>query len=399
MNILFLTAYPPVLDMHGGGVRMYHNIRILGRRHRVHVVSYVESDEERDRLGKIGGICESVRAVVRAPGRAAGRRFRTPAQIRGFDLPEMRRAVEETRRRHAIDVVQCEYVEMALFHAADAFSVWTVTDLLSPGHRERFESATRPLERARWYRRWKSMARFETRAATRFDRVVAMTPDDAAHIRRRAPGADVRDIPIGVDSRRYAPLDPDPAAPLRVVFLGNHRHAPNLEAVVFIRDQLAPMLPSLRFEVAGRGLPNGMLDGSPVRDVGFQADTRGLYRRPNTIVVAPLFSGRGQRVKLLEAFAMGVPVVATTLAAAGFPVRDGKEARIAETADDFRSALAALGESRDLREDLGSNGRRMVLDRFEWDILADRFLEVVEPGPDFDGRGKGRWNRQPGSMS
>jgi glycosyltransferase involved in cell wall biosynthesis len=95
--------------------------------------------------------------------------------------------------------------------------------------------------------------------------------------------------------------------------------------------------------------------------------------------VAPLFSGTGQRVKLLEAFAMGVPVVTTALGASGLSVRHRQEAFIAETRDEFVNALAALRDSAQLREDMGSRGRRMVVERFEWERLADSFLEVVEP--------------------
>ena len=167
------------------------------------------------------------------------------------------------------------------------------------------------------------MLKYETRAARRFDRVVAMTPNDAEFIRGCAPRSDVRDIPIGVDSRHYRPSDIDPNGPLRVVFLGNFRHTPNIEAARFLRDNVAGHFPDLRFEVAGTNLPEGLLDGSTVEATGYRPDTRSLYRRPNTIVAAPLFSGRGQRVKLLEAFSMGMPVVTTSLGAAGFPVRHG----------------------------------------------------------------------------
>jgi glycosyltransferase involved in cell wall biosynthesis len=380
VNILFLTAYPPVLDMHGGGVRMYHNIRLLGRKHNVHVVSFVENDDEFERVSAIAGICDSVEAVRRTGGAAPRRLSSIPSQVSYFDTPEIREAIDEACRRHAIDVLQCEYVEMAQFHRSDMFTIWSIIDPLSPGLRQRFESETRPIEKARWFYRWKSMLNYETRSARRFDRVVTMTPGDADYMRRRAPRSDIRDTPIGVDSRHFSPLEADPAGPVRVIFLGNFRHAPNLEAVQFLKDELAPAFSDLSFEVAGGNLPPDVLDGSGVRYLGYQSDTRPLYRRPNTIVVAPIFSGRGQRVKLLEAFSMGVPVVSTSLGAAGFPVRDGKDAFIAETPGEFRSVLALLRDSQELRENIGAKAREMILARFDWDILAERFLKVVEPG-------------------
>ena len=297
--------------------------------------------------------------------------------MRHFDTAEMRDAVDDACRRHAIEVLHCEYVEMAQFHRSGLFTVWSVTDPLSPGLKDAFRSESNPVGRARAYYRWRSMLNYETRAARRFDRVVAMTPNDAEFIRGCAPRSDVRDIPIGVDSRHYRPSEIDPNGPLRVVFLGNFRHTPNIEAARFLRDNVAGHFPDLRFEVAGTNLPEGLLDGSAIEATGYRPDTRSLYSRPNTIVAAPLFSGRGQRVKLLEAFSMGMPVVTTSLGAAGFPVRHGREAFIADTAEEFRSSLALLRESRELRENLGTNARRMIVERFDWDVLADRFLDVV----------------------
>src|SRR5262245_58314606 len=67
MNILVVTPYPPVLHMHGGGVRMFHNIRILAAEHRVHVLSFVENDEEADLVMSVQPICQSVTAIRRVP--------------------------------------------------------------------------------------------------------------------------------------------------------------------------------------------------------------------------------------------------------------------------------------------------------------------------------------------
>ena len=202
---------------------MYHNIRILGRKHDVHVVSFVENDEEHDRVLRISDICSSVRAVRRVPVSGPRRLSRIPSQVRHFDTAEMRDAVNDACRRHAIEVLHCEYVEMAQFHRSGLFTVWSVTDPLSPSLKDAFLSESNPIGKARAYYRWKSMLKYETRAARRFDRVVTMTPNDAEFIRGCAPRSDVRDIPIGVDTRHYQPLEIDPNGPLRVVFLGNFR--------------------------------------------------------------------------------------------------------------------------------------------------------------------------------
>ncbi len=67
MNVLFVAAYPPVLHLHGGGVRMFHNIRILAEKHSVRVVTFIESEAERDLLRSLDGVCESVTSVKSIP--------------------------------------------------------------------------------------------------------------------------------------------------------------------------------------------------------------------------------------------------------------------------------------------------------------------------------------------
>ena len=75
---------------------------------------------------------------------------------------------------------------------------------------------------------------------------------------------------------------------------------------------------------------------------------------------------------------MGVPVVTTPLGAAGFPIVNGEEAMIAQTAEEFRSALSALSSSVELRSRLKTNARRMIVNEFAWDRIGRQFIDLVE---------------------
>ena len=121
MNVLMLTAYPPVLDMHGGGVRMYHNIRILSQKHRVRVISFVESDEDRERLNTIRNVCESVKAIRRVPDFRPHWISLQPFMVREFGTPAMYSAVDAAFRSERVDVLQCEYLQMAQFRRPGTF--------------------------------------------------------------------------------------------------------------------------------------------------------------------------------------------------------------------------------------------------------------------------------------
>jgi glycosyltransferase involved in cell wall biosynthesis len=381
MNILFVTAYPPVLHMHGGGVRMYHNIRILSRRHSVHVLSFVENDAEREMLRSVRTICDSVTAVRRVPDFRPHWLSVLPFMVREFSTPEMHRAVDAALRSSKIDVLQCEYLQMAQFRRRGVFSILTAHEALSKNAYEAFTKETNPAEKLRLFYRWMQVLRYETLQSQKFDRTVTMTAEDARYLRSYAAGADIRAIPIGADVDEFTPFPETPEQPLIVLFVGNFRHTPNVEAARFLIRSIAPRFPELKFVIPGSHAPQDadfLRAGPNVMFPGYIADTRELYRRPNTIVTAPLFSGTGQRVKLLEAFSMACPVVTTTIGAMGFPIKNGVEALIADTAEEFVQALRLLAASVDYRRNIGRQARAMMLARFSWERIAEDLLNVVE---------------------
>jgi glycosyltransferase involved in cell wall biosynthesis len=365
--------------MHGGGVRMFHNIRLLAGHHRVRVISFIESEEERQMLQPLEDICESVLAIRRVPDFRPHWLSVRPFLDREFSTPEMYRAVESEFRKGKIDILQCEYLQMAQFHRRGVFTILTLHEMLSANAYDAFRRETEPALKLKLFYRWMQMLRYETWMSRKFDRIVTMTRQDAGYLKSYLQNSDIRAIPIGIDPEEFAPLTEEPAKPLEVLFVGNFRHTPNVEAAGFLIGHIAPRFRGVPFTIPGSHVPDDFRRRAPanVSFPGYVPDTRVLYRRPNTIVVAPLFSGTGQRVKLLEAFAMSCPVVTTTIGALGFPLRNGVEAFIADDVERFSTSLMQLVSSEDLRREMGQNARRMILDEFTWDRIGKQFLDAL----------------------
>jgi len=377
MNVLMVTAYPPVLHRHGGGVRMYHNIRILSERHNVHVLSFVGSDEEQEMLDSVRPVCESIRGVRRIPDFRPHWLSVTPFMVREFSTPEMHRQVDGTLRANRIDVLQCEYLQMAQFRRDRVSSVLTAHEAQSKNAHEAFERESDPVEKLRLFYRWMQILRYEVAQVRKFDRVVTMTKDDAEYLKSYAPDAKVQAIPIGIDCEEFLPVGEDAKGDVSVLFVGNFLHEPNVEAAEFLVKQVAPRFPGVRFVIAGTPVPQAIGGGLNVEYPGYVPDTRALYRPPNTIVMAPLFSGTGQRVKLLEAFAMACPVITTKVGAMGFPIENGRQAFLAETPLEYERALRQLIADSQLRGRVGQSARQMILDRFTWGRIGGELLNVV----------------------
>jgi len=379
MNILIVTPYPPVLHVHGGGVRMFHNIRILAEKHSVRVLSFVENDEDARLLKAVEPVCESITAVKRVPDFGAHWFSLSPFMVREFGTPAMHKAVDDAVRTKSVDVIQCEYLQTAQYKRESAFSILTAHEAYSANAYRAFQSATEATDKLRLFSRWMSMLYYETSMCNGFDRVVTMTDTDAVYLRSYARRANIRTIPIGIDAEHFRPVpNRSSEQPVQIVFVGYFRHTPNVEAAEFLLSEIAPHFPDIQFVIAGSHLPSSLQKMPNVILAGYVTDTRDLFHWPNTVFVAPLFSGTGQRVKLLEAFAMGAAVITTSIGAAGFPIADGEQAMIANSPSEFRTAVATLASSTDLRSQLGKKARQMILDGFTWNILGQQFLDLVE---------------------
>ena len=363
--------------MHGGGVMMYHNIRILAKRHRVRVISFFETEEEREALKTLQNVCDFAIGIPRFPKYSPHWFSLAPYLIHEFNLPEMNEAVDREIRKQKPDVIQCEYLQMAQHSRHGIFSVLTLPEVLSLNAYQAFVRENEPLAKLRLFHRWMGMLNYEIGASRRADRVITMTEKDANYLRSYLPKHDIWPIPIGIDTDWFFPRPEEGAAPVEVLFLGNFRHTPNIEAAEFIARYIVPRFPELKVTLAGSNVPERFMTEKGINVTGYVADTRVLYRRPNTIVITPLFSGTGQRVKLLEAFSMAMPVVTTSLGAAGFPVTNGKEAILAETAGEFAEAIDHLARSVNLRVQLGTAARQMIVERYRWEQIAAEVENAV----------------------
>lgn len=324
-------------------------------------------------------MCESVLAIRRVPDFRPHWLSVRPFLDREFSMPAMYRAVESEFRKKKVDVLQCEYLQMAQFHRRGVFTILTLHEALSANAYDAFSRETEPATKLKLFYRWMQILRYETWMSRKFDRIVTMTRHDARYLKSYLQNSDIRAIPIGIDPQEFTPLAEEPAKPLEVIFVGNFRHTPNLEAAEFLIEHIAPRFRGVPFTIPGSYVPDDLRAraSANVSFPGYVPDTRVLYRRPNTIVVAPLFSGTGQRVKLLEAFAMSCPVVTTTIGALGFPVRNGVEAFIADDVESFSKSLIQLVSSEDLRRRIGENARRMILEEFTWEKIGKQFLDTL----------------------
>ena len=196
----------------------------------------------------------------------------------------------------------------------------------------------------------------------RFDRVLLSAPEDLPLLHMRSPGAVLRVVPNGYPTGVAAADTVSSTADIRLLYVGSAQYLPNRDAAAFLCQEIAPMIRALTHSevtltLAGAdpdGFYTNLADQPGIRAPGQLADLAPLLRWAN-IATAPLRAGGGSRIKILEAFAHGLPVVSTTIGARGLQVQSGMQLLLADTAAQFAASCIQLHLSPELRRQLSSN--------------------------------------------
>ena len=203
----------------------------------------------------------------------------------------------------------------------------------------------------------------------RFSLVLATSQADVEFVRRIAPHAKVAIYPNALPPTPR-PQNGDEEA---IVFSGNMEYHPNFTAVRYFRQKIWPQLrerwPRLVWRLVGSNpaAVRRFTEGDARIEVAGSVPDAVQELARSRVAVVPLLSGSGTRLKILEAWAAGLPVVSTTLGAEGLPVKDGETGLVADSAEAFANAVTRLLTCMELRHRIGSAGRMLLEKEFTWE--------------------------------
>ena len=356
MNVLFLATKAPWPPVDGGRVLLLNTIQALAAAGcRLTLVAPVDPGRfDRDRIAReLAPFCTPalVPASPRPPLAALLRSGGAPLSIARHTLPAVRREVERRLAAERFDVVHCEQLQ-ALPQAEPAFARGIPVVLRAQNVESDLWAET--AKRARGWRgillrrEARKLAAWEGAAVRRAAATLALTQEDAVRLRELAGGGRVEvvraafpELPPGTGR-----LAGEPA----VTVFGSRGWLPNEESTTWF---LSDVWPAVRAASPGAVLhlfgaeakatsPDIVSHPSP-------EDSAEVYA-PGSILVVPLRIASGVRIKILEAWARGVPVVATPAALAGLEIEDGREALVARDASEFARAIARLHREPGLAE-------------------------------------------------
>ena len=422
MRVLFLSQVLPYPLDAGPKVRAYFTLRHLAQRHAVSLLTFVRPGDPPSAIEHLRGICETVETITMRRGRprdawhlARSLVGNTPFLIQRDHSAEMIRAIRarfgpgdpavassgRSPGAAGFDVVHADQLWMAPYgllalRAAGADRRPAVVldqhNAVFQVPRRLAEHTANPAKAALLRLEACKLARYEVRVCRGFDRVVWVTEEDRRALRAAAGGGARLDEAA---ASTVIPICTDPAAqPVvrrrhdarRVTFLGGLHWPPNAEGIVWFAREVWPLVlrqvPDALLTVIGKSPPRALgaigLPPSSLDVPGYVPDLL-PYLAETAVFVVPLQAGGGMRVKILDAWCWGLPIVATRIGAEGIDARDGEDLLLADTAADFARAVVRLLRDPDARSRLAAGGRRAVESRYDWRQVYSRWDAIYSP--------------------
>jgi polysaccharide biosynthesis protein PslH len=393
-TVVAITSQIPWPLDRGGHLRTFHLLRALATHFRVVLVTS-SSRDEREAIEALGDVGIAVRmATLPAPnvvrtgfqiGESAVRRQPFVLYRRHWHK-ETAAMLDATIAEEQPDIVYLDHLDSALYRPVSG-SARVVLDLHNVYSTlvERLASDQRSAaRRAFLHREARLLAEVERRSVREADLVFAVSEADAEHF----VGIGARHlelVPNGVDCSAYEALPTGrsaSAAPV-ILYTGALSWEPNAEAARFLAQSVLPevrrTLPEATLAVVGRTPSPEVTALGQLPGVTVHGDVPSLipYLEQAHIMAVPLSSGGGTRLKILEAFAAGVPVVSTAIGCEGLQASSGRELLVAER-DVFAQELVSVLTDGSRAERLAQNGRTLARATYDWQVVGHHASTAVE---------------------
>jgi len=379
----------------GGKIRTFHMLKELKREHHVTYLTLDDGSAAPDAGERAREYCHE---LVRVPHRtrekfsagfygelAANLVSPLPYFMKKYRSQGMRREIERLDAVDNFDVLVCDFLQPSVnvparLPVATVLFQHNVEAMIWKRH---YEVQTNPLKKSYLYGQWRKSHAYERAACRRFDHVVAVSAEDRETMERAYGLKSVSDVPTGVDTEFFRPRGTERREPHNMVFTGSMDWLPNEDAIQFFTKEIMPRIrervPDATLTVVGRNPYASLVElgqrDSSVIVTGRVEDVRPYMERAAAYVV-PIRVGGGTRLKIYEAMAMEKPIVSTTIGAEGLPVADGRELLLADTAEEFASAVVRVLTDEATARELGARAAVAVRERFSWDKVSEAFADA-----------------------
>ena len=391
MKILMLTPYLPYPLLSGGQIRTYNLLKKLSHKHQITLFALIKSEEEKQYVKELEKYCHKVRVFKRSEKPFTLKNiFKTI--FSSFPFLVIRNQAEGSLEAVRREIAQQDY---DLIHAETFYMMphipackipiilveQTIEYLGYESYAKKAPFFLRPLLNidVRKIHHW------EKHYWQKAKRLIVMSEEDRQFIGKELNKEKIDVVANGVDTKWFAQKPRSLNSQPTILSVGTFKWLPNIEAVDFLVKEIWPIIKQrvakAQLLIVGNAPTSKVISyGSNDRQItvaGRVEDIRDAFQSAH-VLLAPVFSGKGTRYKILEAMASGTPVVASKIAVEGLNIKDGQDVLTSNKAQELADLTVKVLNDKNLWQTLSANGKKFVSQHYDWELISQELDKIYQ---------------------
>jgi len=387
MHILFLSRWQPFPPNNGSKLRIYNLLKIICQVHQITLLSFREPADQNPDPGSYFDNLVDVQTILYKPFEPANWRSRLgffslrPRMVIDTYSSEMETAIRKVLQTSKIDLVIASQFDMAMYRPLFQHLPALYEEIEIGIFNQRVQDSNSLKQRFRNQLTWLKHRHYLGQLLSSYQSATVVSEHEAALVRRSYPQSNsINIIPNSVDLAEYDSFHTIPV-PQQMIFTGSFRYEPNYQAMSWFVDQVFPAVlstfPDVQLIITGDPAGKDFSVIPNVTQTGMVDDIRPWVAR-SWLSLAPIHSGGGTRLKILEAMGLKSAVVSTSKGAEGLDLQAGEHLLVGDNPQEFASAVCCLLGDPNLRVQLVAKAYQRVAEKYDWAQQAPKILNILD---------------------
>ncbi|HPS40631.1 MAG TPA: glycosyltransferase family 4 protein [Candidatus Woesebacteria bacterium] len=391
MKILMLTPYLPYPLLSGGQIRTYNLLKKLSHKHQITLFSLIKNEEEKQYVKELEKYCYKVKVFKRSEKPFTLKNvWKTlfssyPFLVIRNQAEGSLAAVKKEILTENYDLIHAETFYMMPHIPECQIPIILVEQTIEYLGYESYAKTALPLLRPLLNIDVNKIRLWEKHYWQKAKRLIVMSEEDRQFIAKELAKEKIDVVANGVDTKWFAEKKRHLAKNPTILSVGTFKWLPNIEAVDFLVKKIWPRIkikvPNANLLIVGNA-PTAKVLAYSKKDpqiivAGRVEDIRDAFQSVH-VLLAPVFSGKGTRYKILEAMASGTPVVASKIAVEGLNIKDGQHVLTSNDADTLADLTVKVLNDKKLWQKLSQNGKKFVAKNYDWNLISQQLDKIYQ---------------------
>lgn len=391
MKILMLTPYLPYPLLSGGQIRTYNLLKKLSQKHQITLFALIKNEDEKQYVKELEKYCHKVRVFKRSEKPFTLKNiFKTifssfPFLVIRNQAESSLEAVKKEIAKENYDLIHAETFYMMPHIPACQIPIILVEQTIEYLGYESYAKKAPFFLRPLLNIDVKKIHHWEKHYWQKAKRLIVMSEEDRQFIGKELNKEKIDVVANGVDTKWFAQKPRSLSKRPTILSVGTFKWLPNIEAVDFLVEKIWPLIKqkvaNAQLLIVGNAPTNKVIaygqNDPQITVAGRIEDIRDAFQSAH-VLLAPVFSGKGTRYKILEAMASGTPVVASKIAVEGLNIRDGQDVLTSNDAQTLADLTVQVLSDKNLWQTLSANGKEFVGQHYDWELISQELDKIYQ---------------------